>query len=580
MRWTRTHIPTLRETPTEAEIVSHRLMLRAGLIRKLSAGTYSYLPLGSRVLQKVIGIVRQEMDQAGALEVLLPALQPAELWKRSGRYEKMGPEMIRFRDRHGKEMVLGPTHEEVITGLVSGEIRSYRDVPKTLYQIQVKFRDEPRPRFGVIRSCEFLMKDGYSFDRDPKGLDASYQKMYDAYRRIFSRCGLEAIPVEAETGVMGGEDSHEFMVLAENGEDTVVRCTKCFYAASRGKASIGLVKEGPAPASLKPIQLVDTPGVSSVEKVSAQLKVQPNQLVKTLIYLADGKPVAALVRGDHEVNEGKLRKVVKAAMLRMADAGSVEKLTGAAVGFSGPVGLKGIRLISDPAVLRTVNAVTGANQSEKHLLNVNAGRDFKPDEVADIRYPQQGDLCPKCGQPLQLLAAIEVGHIFKLGTKYSAVLGATFLDEDGKQKPFIMGCYGIGVTRIIAAVIESNQDDAGIRWPLELAPYPVVIVPINLADPATREGAESLYREFTEAGIGALLDDREVSGGVKMKDADLIGFPVRILLSEKTLQQSSVELKLRTEPQPTLVKRSELLPALKKLLDKGHSPSDNKPIPM
>lgn len=415
MRWSLAYIPTLRETPAEAETVSHRLMLRAGLIRKLSAGTYSYLPMGMRVLLKVTRIIREEMTRAGALEVLLPALQPADLWKRSGRWEKMGPEMVRFKDRHGKEMVLGPTHEEVITQLIAGELRSYRDLPKTLFQIQTKFRDEARPRFGVIRSCEFLMKDAYSFDRNEAGLNVNYDRMYDTYLRIFSRCGLEAIPVEADTGVMGGDDSHEFMVLSKNGEDTVVRCSGCPYAASKDRAA----KQG------------------------------------------------------------------------------------------------------------------------------------------------VGDSCPKCGKPLQQLPAIEVGHIFKLGTKYTEALDANFLDEDGKQKPFIMGCYGIGVSRILPAVIETHQDEAGIRWPVSIAPYQAVIVPIN---PPAREAAEWLHREALEAGLEVLLDDREVSGGVKMKDADLVGFPIRILLSEKTLQKESVEFKLRTEAEPTLLKTSEVVSRLKKLL--------------
>ncbi len=419
MRWSLAYIPTLRETPAEAETVSHRLMLRAGLIRKLSAGTYSYLPMGMRVLLKAAQIIREEMTRSGALEVLLPALQPAELWKKSGRWEKMGPELIRFKDRHGKEMVLGPTHEEVITHLVAGELRSYRDLPKTLFQIQTKFRDEARPRFGVIRSCEFLMKDAYSFDRDGAGLNVNYDRMYDAYRRVFSRCGLETVPVEADTGVMGGDDSHEFMVLSPNGEDTVVRCSGCPYAVSKDRAA----KEG------------------------------------------------------------------------------------------------------------------------------------------------TGESCPKCGKPLQRLPAIEVGHIFKLGTKYTEALGATFLDEDGKQKPFIMGCYGIGVSRILPAVIETHQDEQGIRWPVSLAPYAAVIVPINPGNPAVSEAAEWLHREALEAGLEVILDDREVSGGVKMKDADLVGFPIRILLSEKTLQKESVEFKLRTEAQPALLKTSEVITRLKKLLD-------------
>ena len=574
MRWSLAYIPTLRETPTEAEIASHRLMLRAGLIRKLSAGIYSYLPLGFRSLLKVIRIVRVEMTRAGALEVLLPALQPAELWKRSGRYPQMGPEMVRFRDRHDKEMVLGPTHEEVITALVAGELRSYRNLPKTLYQIQTKFRDEPRPRFGVIRSCEFIMKDAYSFDRDRAGLAVSYQRMYDAYERIFTRCGLSVVVVEAETGVMGGEDSHEFMVLADNGEDTVVRCGACSYAASKGRAAIGQriadrksQVEGP-----KPMQAVETPGVSTVEKVSQLLKVSPARLIKTLLYQAGSQTVVALVRGDQEVNEEKLRRVVKADRLQMADPPMIQRVTGASVGFSGPVGLKGILTVADPDVMNLVNAVTGANEADKHLLNVNPGRDFKPDTVADIRFALAGDPCPKCGKALEVLSAIEVGHIFQLGAKYSSVLGATILDEDGKQRPLIMGCYGIGVTRVLAAVIEAHHDAAGICWPWSIAPYPVVIVPINQEDVSIRESAEALYREALEAGLEVLLDDRSVSGGVKLKDADLIGFPSRILLSEKTLQNDAVELKLRTDSKPTLIPRSEAIHSLKKLLDRYLSP--------
>ncbi|MBI3323411.1 MAG: proline--tRNA ligase [Candidatus Omnitrophica bacterium] len=569
MRWSLAYIPTLRETPTDAEIASHRLMLRAALIRKLSAGTYSYLPLGTRVLLKVIRIVREEMTRAGALEVFLPALQPAELWKRSGRHAQMGPEMIRFKDRHGKEMVLGPTHEEVITDLVSGELRSYRDLPKTLYQIQSKFRDEPRPRFGLIRCSEFLMKDAYSFDRNDAGLEVSYQRMYDAYTRIFERCGLQAVPVEAETGVMGGEDSHEFMVLAPAGEDTVVRCPACSYAASLDRAAVGAPPArapGAQPAP-QPVEPVETPGVSTVEKVSALLKVQPAQLIKTLVYSTDNGLLVALVRGDHEVNESKLRRAAKAGALAMADEPAIRKLTGAPVGFAGPVGLRGARVVADASVLHVVNAVTGANQADRHLKNVNPGRDFKPDLVADIRYAATGDPCVKCAKPLALLPAIEVGHIFKLGTKYSAAMGATFLDEDGKQKPFIMGCYGIGVSRIIPAVIETHHDDNGILWPAGVAPYPAVIIPLNVDQPAQREQAEALYRGAVGAGFEVLLDDREVSGGVKMKDADLIGFPVRILLSEKTLQKSSAEFKLRSETQSALVPLPQALPHLKKLLD-------------
>ena len=575
MRWSLSYIPTLRETPTEAEITSHRLMLRAGLIRKLTAGTYSYLPLGFRSLLKVIRIVREEMTRAGALEVLLPALQPADLWKRSGRYPQMGREMIRFKDRHDKEMVLGPTHEEVITALVAGELRSYRDLPKTLYQIQTKFRDEPRPRFGVIRSCEFIMKDAYSFDRDQTGLNINYQRMVDAYVRIFTRCGLSVIAVEAETGVMGGEDSHEFMVLAEKGEDTVVRCSACSYAASKGRAGIG-VPILHHPVSIEdPRQLkeVDTPGVSSVENVSRLLKIRSTQLIKTLLYQNQaGQTIAALVRGDHEVNEEKLRRAIKADRLQMADPSTIQRVTGATVGFSGPVGLKGVLIVADRNVMNLINAVSGANQTDKHLLNVNPGRDFQPNMVADIRYALAGDPCPQCGKAVEVLSAIEVGHVFQLGTKYTAALGATILDQDGKQKPLIMGCYGIGVTRVLAAVIESHYDAAGICWPWSIAPYPVVIVPINQEDASVRDSAEMLYREALDSGLEVLLDDRSVSGGVKLKDADLVGFPARILLSDKSLQKDSVELKLRNDPKPAFIPRSEAVPSLKKLLDRELEP--------
>ncbi len=567
MRWSNTHIPTLRETPADAEVASHRLMLRAGFIRKLSAGTYSYLPLGMRSLLKVISIIRDEMNRAGALEVLMPALQPADLWKKSGRYNVMGPELLRFKDRHGKEMVLGPTHEEVITSLVTGEVRSYKDLPKAIYQIQTKFRDEARPRFGVIRSSEFIMKDAYSFHRDEKSLDVTYQKMYDAYKRIFDRCGLETVPVEADSGMIGGDNSHEFMVLASCGEDTVVKCASCGYAASKDKAAVGASAAAkPAADGMKPLHTLDTPGVSTVEKVAAFLKLKPAKLLKTMIYLADESPVAVLVRGDQEVHETKLKKLLNAEEMRMADAGTIERVTGGPVGFSGPVGLKGIKLVADSSVMGVLNAVVGANQADKHTVNVNACRDFTPEIIADIRYVQETDPCPKCGKPVSLLSAIEVGHVFKLGTKYSAPMEATFLDEDGKQKPFVMGCYGIGVTRILAAVAETHNDPAGIRWPASIAPYQGVVIPINMGDSAIKEAAERLYTQGLEAGMDLIYDDREVSGGVKMKDADLIGFPVRILFSEKTLQQSSAEFKRREDPQAKLIKLSELLPVLQEEL--------------
>jgi prolyl-tRNA synthetase len=574
MRWSLSYIPTLRETPTDAEIPSHRLMLRAGLIRKLSAGTYSYLPLGFRSLLKVIRIVREEMTHAGALEVLLPALQPAELWRRSGRLFQMGPEMIRFHDRHGKEMVLGPTHEEVITALVAGELRSYRDLPKTLYQIQSKFRDEPRPRFGVIRSCEFIMKDAYSFDRDETGMKVSYQRMYDAYLKIFERCGLPVAVVEADTGVMGGQESHEFMVAASNGEDRMVRCSACSYAASEDRAEVGppVVHLRQTAQPLHPIQVVDTPGVSSVEKVSQLLRVDPTQLIKTLLYQYQTgvstpmQVVAVLVRGDHEVNEAKLRRLLNASLLQMADPATIQRVTKAPVGFTGPVGLEGVSIVADPWAMHVTNAVTGANRPDQHLIGVNPGRDFVPTTVSDVRYAVDGDPCPKCRQPLNILPAIEVGHIFQLGTKYSVALDATFLDEDGKQKPFVMGCYGIGITRLLAAVVETHSDEAGICWPWSLAPYAAVILPINSDNPALRQAAEALYQQMLASGIEVLLDDRLVSGGVKLKDADLVGFPARLLVSEKTLEKGSVELKLRTESKATLLSPTQAIARLKALL--------------
>ena len=523
-------------------------MLRAGLIRKLASGVYSYLPLGQRALLNVIRVIREEMDRAGAQEVLLPALQPAELWKRSGRFDLMGPEMIRFRDRHGKEMVLGPTHEEVITSLVAGELRSWRQLPVNLYQIQVKFRDEPRPRFGVIRSSEFLMKDAYSFDRDAAGLEKSYQAMVEAYQRIFKRCGLDAVAVQAETGFMGGSDSHEFMVPAAQGEDRIVRCC-CGYAASLERATMALPDPTSSHSAFRiphsALEIIETPGLHTVEQVSRFLKVSPAQLVKTLIYVADGKPVAALVRGDHELNEAKLQKAVKAKGLRMADAATIERVTGAPVGFSGPVGLKGVPLIADHAVVAQSDLVVGANQPERHAVHVNTPRDFTPDQVADLRYVVTGDRCPQCQTPMTLEPAIEVGHIFKLGTRYTQTLGATFLDEDGVQKPSVMGCYGIGVTRILPTVIERHHDEEGIQWPWTIAPYVMDIVPLNVQHAPSLEAAETLYRRVVNAGFDVILDNRDERAGVKLKDADLIGFPLRILVSEKTLAKQQIEVKVR-----------------------------------
>ncbi len=567
MRWSKYFIPTLKEVPAEAEAVSHRLMIRAGLIRKLASGAYTYLPLGLRVLKKVKDIIREEMDKKGAIELFLPSLQPVELWHQSGRYKDLGEDLIKFKDRHNRVMVFGPTHEEVITDLVKNHIRSYRQLPINLYQIQTKFRDEVRPRFGIIRSREFIMKDAYSFDRDNKGLDESYQKMYEAYETIFKRAGLKTLAVEAATGVMGGDVSHEFMVLAESGEDLLAHCQACGYAASmdvatgRGETSTKLGR-GFASTSLKE---VDTPGVSTIEKVGALLKVKPEQMVKTLIYVADGEPVAILIRGDHEANEAKIRKYLRCAKLEMATEDVIKKTTGGPLGFSGPTGLK-IRIIADSSIKGMANFVTGANKKNKHLINVNLDRDFKVTEWADLRMITDKDNCPKCNKPIKIENAIEMGHVFKLGLKYSNVMKAEFLDEDGKLKPVVMGCYGIGVNRIIAAAIELNNDKKGIIWPLSIAPFQVIIVPVNYEKDNVRKIADHVYKDLSEKGIEVLLDDRNESAGVKFNDSELIGIPYAVIIGEKGLKKGILELKDRKTSQITELTQQDLIKKLPTLL--------------
>jgi prolyl-tRNA synthetase len=556
MRWSKTFIATLRDDPQDAEAVSHKLMVRASLIRRLSAGAYSYLPLGFRALKKAESIVREEMNAAGAAELLMPALQPVELWKKTGRLAVMGEVMIRFKDRHGKEVALGPTHEEVITDLVAKEIRSYKQLPKTLYQIQTKFRDEIRPRFGVIRSSEFIMKDAYSFDSDDEGLESSYKKMYDAYCRIFQRCGLPYIPVEADSGVMGGKVSHEFMVPSEIGEDEIAVC-ECGYAASVHVAKCPDQKSSaPQTAHRKPqtetIKEVDTPGRSSVEDVSALLKVKPSQLIKTLIYKADGKPVALLIRGDHEANEVKLRNFLKADVLEMADEKTILEATGGPMGFSGPVGLK-VKILADFGLQGIQGGVTGANKKDKHLINVCADRDFTPETWIDARVITQGDPCPKCGGDIALKHAIEIGHTFKLGTKYSEALDARFLDKQQKSRPMVMGCYGIGVNRIVAACIEVHHDKDGIIWPRSISPYEIVLIPLNVENEKLKKAAEELYDGLRQKGLDVIIDDRKERAGVKFKDADLIGFPVQVVIGEKNLAQEKVEIRTRKEKAARLV---------------------------
>jgi len=545
MRFTRYYLPTLREVPAEAEVISHQLMFRAGMIRKLSTGIYSWLPLGLRALRKIEQLIREEMNAAGAQEVLLPAVQPAELWMESGRWEAYGKELLRFKDRHEHEFCFGPTHEEVIVDLVRRELRSWRQLPLNLYQIQTKFRDEIRPRFGVMRSREFGMKDAYSFDVDEKSAEQSYRKMFVAYARIFARAGLKFRAVEAATGPIGGKYSHEFMVLADTGEDLLVVCARCGYAANTEKAEV----QGPQAKDTSPelpLTRVPTPGQRTVEEVCNFLKVSPQKLVKTLLYDSDKGTVAALVRGDRELNPNKLQSLLNADRLEMSSPEAILEITGGPLGFSGPVNLK-VPVLVDQEVAAMKNFVTGANEQDCHYLNTNPGRDFQASKVADLRVAAAGDRCARCGSELKFIRGIEVGHIFKLGEKYSKPMKAVFLDPEGREKVSVMGCYGIGTGRTVAAAIEQNHDQAGIIWPMSIAPFQVAIVPINIKDEKTRKAAEELEAGLVKAGLEALLDDREESPGVKFKDADLIGIPLRIVVGEKTLAKDSVEFKLRWE---------------------------------
>lgn len=569
MRWTKGLIPTLKEDPQDAEVVSHKLMVRGGFVRKLHSGVYSYLPLGLRVLEKVKNIIREEMDLKGSQEVLLPAIHPPELWKTTGRYEVLGEVLIKFKDRHGKELVLGPTHEEIITDLVANNVKSYKELPLILYQIQTKFRDEPRPRFGVMRTSEFIMKDAYSFDIDAAGLEESYRKMYEAYCRIFARCGLPYIPVEADPGMMGGSVSHEFMVPSPAGEDRIVICAKCKYSASTEVAPCkSKIKTGSREKEM-PIAQVDTPGITTIEKISEFLKVGPEKLIKTLIYKADGNVVAVLLRGDHEAHETKLKNYLKASELSLADAKTIEELTNAPVGFSGPVGLRNVRIVADNSVKAMVNAVTGANKKDAHILNVNLGRDFETKEFADLRMITTDDGCPSCGKVIEIKQSIEVGHTFKLGTKYSDALGAKVLDKDGKEIVAVMGCYGIGVTRILASVIESNNDKDGIIWPMSIAPYQVIVIALNYDDKKVREISDDLYDRLNEAGIEVLFDDRNETAGVKFKDADLIGIPVKIIVGSRNAKREMVEVKDRKTGNISEIPMAEVLTHLKTIIDKA-----------
>lgn len=546
MRWTQTLIPTLKETPADAEISSHQLLLRAGLVRKLTGGLYTFLPLAVRALRKVETIVREEMNRAGALEVLMPALQPPEIWQKSGRYETARDVFFRARDRAKKEWILGPTHEEVITTLIAGEISSYRQLPKNFYQIQTKFRDEIRPRFGLMRAKEFIMKDAYSFDSTDEAAQVSYQKMYDAYVRIFKRCGLRAFPVEAETGVMGGKFSHEFMVPAETGESEVVYCDSGDYAANIEKAASRIHPTNRS-GSDAAAERFATPGVLTIEALTQPpYGVPADRQIKTLVYVVDSKPVLVLLRGDHQLNETKLTGAAATPLVRAATDDEIIAALGAHPGSLGAVGVNDLTVYADESLRDAVDMTTGANDDGFHLRHVSVGRDIAVARWADLRLVSAGEPCPNCGKPLKIRRAIEVGHVFKLGTKYSEALGALFLDEAGKQQPAIMGCYGIGVTRTLQSVIEQSQDKDGIIWPVSVAPYTVCITPLNVAAGSpVMVLAEKLYSELSATGVDVILDDRDERPGVKFKDADLIGFPVRLGVGEKSLAKGEVEIKMR-----------------------------------
>jgi len=553
MKWSRYLIPTVKEVPADAEVPSHQLMIRAGLMRKLASGTYTYLPLGWRGLLKIIAIVRDEMDGAGALEILMPSVQPMELWEQTGRNVDYGETLAHFADRHGRENVLAPTAEEVVTHTAAGEINSYKQLPINLYQISFKFRDEFRPRFGVLRSREFIMKDAYSFHGTAESLDQSYKSMYDAYCRIFKRCGLNYLVVEAESGEMGGSGSHQFTIPCPTGEDIIVHTADGSYAANLEKAAVdplpatsrSSLSDVPAPEE------VHTPGIGSIESVCDFLKTKPQEMIKTLIYATESETIAVLVRGDHDVNQEKLTQAVAGAHIELADEQTIVEITGAGVGFAGPMGMteKKVKLIIDHAVAALAVGVTGANKTDYHIKNVVPGRDFALEGdnilITDIRNAVEGDT--RDGKPLQFQHGIEVGQVFKLGTKYSKKLGAKFLDEQGKEQPCLMGCYGIGINRIMASAIETGNDKDGIIWPISIAPFEVLITAVNQDDEQVAQTAEDIYGRLREKKIDVLLDDRSLRGGVKFKDADLIGIPVRVTIGKKALAEGQVEIKIRRE---------------------------------
>ncbi|HJP19806.1 MAG TPA: proline--tRNA ligase [Nitrospinota bacterium] len=572
MRYSQLFIPTLKETPADAEVISHKLMIRAGMIRKLAAGIYSTLPLGLRVLRNVENIIREEMNATGAQEVFLPCIQPAELWEESGRWKLYGKDLLRIKDRHDRDFCFGPTHEEVITDILRKEVRSYRQLPISFYQIQTKFRDEIRPRFGIMRGREFMMKDAYSFDCDEEGAEKAYRKMYQAYCNIFKRCGLNFKAVEADSGTIGGSYSHEFMVMANSGEEAIAFCDKCDYAANLEKAEIKAT-DSYKKNEKKKLNSVETPEMTSVEEVSSFLKVTPKDLAKTLIFETNKGTIAAMVRGDHQINEIKLKKITGSSEISLAREEVVKEVSGAPAGFTGPIGLK-IAVFADHAVQQGANFVTGANKANYHLLNVNDGRDFSVKKFCDIRNVENSDPCPKCSGRIQLKRGIEVGHVFKLGKKYSQSLKATFLDKNGKEKYFMMGCYGVGVGRTVAAAIEQNHDKDGIIWPIPIAPFQVMVIPLNMKSKEISNAADKIYEDLSKEKIEVLIDDRDERPGVKFKDADLLGIPLQVIIGGKTLKESAVELKMRKDKKTEKVGIDEI----KKKIVAIVGPDQLKPI--
>jgi len=542
MRWSRTLLNTLRDNPQDAEINSHKLLIRAGLARKLAGGLYTFMPLGLRSLHKISAIVREEMNRADAQEILMPALQPAELWERSGRLETMGPGMFKLKDRAERLMALGPTHEEVVTELLSNEINSYRQLPCTVYQVQTKFRDEIRPRFGLMRAKEFIMKDAYSFDASMDEADRSYKAMYDAYVRIFKRCGLDARPVEADTGDIGGQWSHEFMVLADSGEDGIVDCAACGYAANQEKAERTIPEK--EPLSCSEIEEIETPGIKTIDQLVSFLKCKSSAFVKTLIFLADNQPVVVIIPGNRELNEHKLKRILDAKTLTMADDETIISVTGAPVGFAGPVGLS-TRIYADKSLKNATNLITGANKADTHIKNVSIERDANVTAYEDLVIVTAGDCCPRCGERMQIKRGIEVGHVFKLGTKYSESFDATYLNDQGESLEMVMGCYGIGVTRTLQAVIEQSNDKDGIIWPISVAPFAVTILNLDPSDDQVNSVVARLENELASSNLDVFIDDRNERPGVKFKDADLIGCPLRVVVGARGLLDNNIEVKQR-----------------------------------